>query len=60
MATGPSERPNIVYIMADSLVTHALGCYGSPFVKTPNLDALADDGVVFENHYQSVRRGVSP
>lgn len=53
MAAMVGNRPNIVFIMADSLVTDAVGCYGSPFVRTPNIDALAGDGVLFENHYQT-------
>lgn len=46
-----SHRPNMVVVQADQLTSFALGCYGHPSAKTPNLDALADDGVVFENAY---------
>ena len=41
---------NIIVIVADSLRTDHLGCYGSS-VKTPNIDALADDAAVFEQAY---------
>lgn len=45
------ERPNIVFLMADDQTTYSLGCYGTPNVKTPNIDQLAQDGMVFDNHY---------
>lgn len=46
-----SNQPNIVMIMADQLSALALGCYGHPVAKTPNLDRLAAEGVVFVNSY---------
>lgn len=45
------SRPNILLLMADQLAAPALACYGHPVVKTPHLDKLAADGVVFENAY---------
>ncbi len=45
-----TERPNILFIAADDLRTD-LGCYGSTEARTPNLDALARRGVVFERAY---------
>ncbi|MEZ5086954.1 MAG: choline-sulfatase [Tessaracoccus sp.] len=45
------DRPNIVLIQADQLAASALGAYGNEIVKTPNLDALAADGVVFDRAY---------
>jgi len=45
------KRPNILMIMADQCPAPALGAYGHRVVKTPNLDALAGRGVVFENAY---------
>lgn len=47
------ERPNIVFLMADDQCTYSMGCYGTPNVKTPNLDRLAEDGMVFDRHYVS-------
>ena len=44
-----SERPNIVIITCHDLGDY-LGCYRTP-VTTPNLDALAGQGVIFENHF---------
>lgn len=45
------KQPNVLFIMADQLTALALGCYGNPDVKTPNLDRLADRGVTFVNNY---------
>lgn len=45
--TGP-ERPNIVLILADDHRHDALGFLGHPFLKTPNLDRLAREGIHFK------------
>jgi len=42
---------NLLLIMSDEHSREVAGCYGNPIVRTPNLDALADRGVVFENAY---------
>ncbi len=47
----PENKPNIVLIMVDQLSALFLSSYGHPVVKTPNIDRLAKDGVVFENFY---------
>jgi N-sulfoglucosamine sulfohydrolase len=39
--------PNIMLIVADDHGLDALGCYGNPVIKTPQLDALARDGTRF-------------
>lgn len=44
-------KPNILFIMADQLAASALPVYGHPLVKTPNLSALAEQGVVFDSAY---------
>lgn len=51
-AAAPQEdvtRPNVLVIMTDQQQGKALGCLGEVPVKTPNLDRLAEDGVVFTN-----------
>jgi arylsulfatase A len=47
------RRPNIILIVADDLGWGDLGCYGSPFIKTPHLDALARRGVRMTDFYAS-------
>ncbi|MFK7818445.1 MAG: sulfatase [Planctomycetaceae bacterium] len=47
------DRPNIVFLMADDQCTYSMGCYGTPGVKTPNLDQLAADGMIFDRHYDT-------
>jgi arylsulfatase A-like enzyme len=44
------SKPNVVVFMVDDLRTE-LGCYGSKTVKSPNIDRLAEDGVLFEKAY---------
>ena len=46
-----TRRPNIVLIQADQLAAAALGAYGNEVVQTPHLDALAEQGVVFDRAY---------
>ena len=46
-----NQRPNIVYIMADDMGYGDLGCYGQPFINTPNIDSLASKGIRFTQAY---------
>lgn len=45
------EKPNIVFILADDLGYTDLGCYGSTYYETPNIDRLAADGLRFTQGY---------
>ena len=47
------RRPNILVILADDLGSGDLGVYGSPNIKTPNLDKLAASGVRFTQGYSA-------
>jgi arylsulfatase A len=43
--------PNIVFILADDLGYGDLGCYGQKKFSTPNIDHLAQQGMLFRQHY---------
>lgn len=45
------QKANILLIVTDQHVKSSIGAYGSKICKTPNLDRLADEGVLFENAY---------
>ncbi|MCP3903044.1 MAG: arylsulfatase [Planctomycetes bacterium] len=47
----PTRPPNVIYILADDLGYHELGCYGQAKIRTPNLDRLAREGMRFTRHY---------
>lgn len=44
-------QPNIIFILIDDLGWRDLGCYGSTFYETPNLDRLAAEGLLFTDAY---------
>ena len=48
------QRPNILLITADQQRYDTIGALGFPFAKTPNLDALAADGMVFTRCYSPI------
>ncbi|TWT53442.1 Arylsulfatase [Rubripirellula amarantea] len=52
--TDTDQRPNIVIVLADDLGYSDLGCYGGE-ISTPNIDALAKNGVRFTQLYNSAR-----
>jgi arylsulfatase A-like enzyme len=47
------KRPNIIVILADDLGYGDIGCDGGRFIRTPNLDALAQEGVRLTDFYAS-------
>lgn len=53
-AAAAAPRPNIVVILADDLGFSDIGCYGGE-IRTPNLDALAAQGVRFTQFYNVAR-----
>ncbi|OIP85165.1 MAG: arylsulfatase [Porphyromonadaceae bacterium CG2_30_38_12] len=44
-------KPNVVFILADDLGYGDVGCYGQQIIKTPNIDLLANSGMLMTNHY---------
>ncbi|MEM7336385.1 MAG: sulfatase [Chloroflexota bacterium] len=47
------SQPNVLFIFSDQQRYSALGCSDNPIVKTPNIDALAEQGVVLDNAFSS-------
>ncbi|NND08633.1 MAG: sulfatase [Saprospiraceae bacterium] len=47
--TQDSQKPNIIFIMADDHAAQAISCYGSQMNSTPNIDRIASEGAWFEN-----------
>jgi choline-sulfatase len=48
-----NQKPNILLVMADQVVFSALSMYANRVTKTPHLDTMAREGVVFENFYST-------
>jgi len=46
-----TDKPNIIFIMADDLGYNDLGCYGQQKIKTPKINQLADEGIRFTQCY---------
>jgi len=46
-----AEQPNFIFIMTDDQGYGDLGCYGHPIIKTPNIDTMAANGVIFMDFY---------
>lgn len=46
-----NKQPNILWICTDQQRKDTLGCYGNPWVNTPNLDAMAQTSAIFEHAY---------
>lgn len=47
----PPAKPNIIYIMADDLGYGEVGFTGQKLIKTPNIDQLAHEGMIFNDAY---------
>ena len=46
-----SDKPNIIFIFTDDHALQAISAYGSVINKTPNIDRLADEGMIFRNAF---------
>lgn len=51
MLKAADKQPNVIFILADDLGYHDLGCYGQKQIKTPHIDQLAQEGMRFTQHY---------
>ncbi|CZR67076.1 probable sulfatase [Phialocephala subalpina] len=47
----PSTQPNIIFIMADDHASKSISCYGAGINSTPNLDRIAEQGMLFNHCY---------
>ena len=47
----PAKRPNFVFLLVDDLGWRDIGCFGSSFYETPNLDRLGREAMRFTNAY---------
>ncbi len=50
-STNETSRPNIIFILCDDMGYGDLACYGQPFIKTPNIDRMAQEGMRFTQAY---------
>ncbi len=44
-------RPNIIFLLTDDQRADAMGCAGNPIIYTPNMDDMANNGVLFKNAF---------
>ena len=50
-APAGKERPNLLFVLTDDQRWDALGCLGHPFLKTPHLDRIRQEGALFANAF---------
>lgn len=46
-----ADKPNIIFILCDDMGYGDLGCYGQPYILTPNIDRMASEGMRFTQAY---------
>jgi len=46
-----NEERNVIVLLTDSMRVDHLGCYGNEWIKTPNIDKLASEGIIFDHAY---------
>ncbi|MBR4526915.1 MAG: sulfatase-like hydrolase/transferase, partial [Bacteroidaceae bacterium] len=51
LAAQAQQRPNIVYIMSDDHTAQMLSAYGNSPIQTPNMDRIAQEGVIFHRSF---------
>ena len=50
-AVSRRKRPNLIVLLTDDQRWDAMGCMGNPIIQTPNMDRLAEQGVLFTNNF---------
>ncbi len=50
-ARGQQNRPNLIFLLADDQRWDTLGCMGNPIIRTPNVDDMGNNGVIFNNSF---------
>ena len=45
------DRPNVIFILIDDMGYNGVSCFGNEVVDTPNIDALANEGIKFTDAY---------
>lgn len=53
VAGAGEDQPNLVFILGDNHNARTMGCAGHPFIKTPGMDRLAREGILFENAFNT-------
>lgn len=53
VAVVKNKKPNIIFLLTDDQRYNALGCMGNKEIRTPHIDKLAEQGVVFTNNYNN-------
>ena len=48
-----TDKLNILFLFADQMHEFALGCMGTSDIYTPNLDRIAEEGIMFKNSYSN-------
>ena len=51
LAADRGGRPNVIIFIADDVSWNDYGCYGNPAARTPHIDALAKNGIRFDQAY---------
>ncbi|QTN33500.1 arylsulfatase [Akkermansiaceae bacterium] len=54
-AASASEKPNIILIMADDMGWSDIGCYGAVHIRTPHIDRIAREGMLFTQFYNNAK-----
>jgi N-acetylglucosamine-6-sulfatase len=49
----PTRKPNVLFVLLDDLRWDTVGYAGHPYVRTPNIDRIAKEGVNFKNAFST-------